>query len=148
MTVLTPPRRHHVAVAAAFSLPLLLLAAAPTAAHDEREHGDRATYGSTVRELPKEARRELMQLKGRLARYRTPERAVADGYLPSAECSASPAGGMGHHYVNPSLMGPVDPERPPILVYVPSASGLTLGAVEWFVPDSDRTSRPRGTDPT
>lgn len=128
-------RRATVAtLAAALTLPLGTLAATPATAHDE---GDDRTYGSGTSRLPKEARRELMQLKGRLVKYRSPAQAVADGYLPSEECAASPAGGMGHHYVNPTLMGPVDPSRPPILVYVPGEDGLTLGAVEWFVPDAD-----------
>ncbi|MCP3422813.1 hypothetical protein [Nocardioides pinisoli] len=120
---------------AALTLPFLSLAAPSASAHDDGgSHG----YGSSVRDVPKPALRELMQLKGRLARYRSPAAAVADGYLPSTECAASPGGGMGYHYVNPSLMGPIDPERPPILVYVPSAGGLTLGAVEWFAPDGDQ----------
>ena len=129
---------------AALTLPLVALAVPSATAHDDRGSH---TYGAGVRHVPRPALRELMQLKGSLARYRSPEAAVADGYLPSTECSASPAGGMGYHYVKPSLMGPVDPGRPPILVYVPGASGLTLGAVEWFVPDADQDLSTTGDRP-
>lgn len=147
MTVPTTSHRRHAAMASALSLPLMLLAALPATAHDgehdDHTDGGHATYGAEVRDVPRPALRELVRLKGSLARYRSPERAVAEGYLPSAECAASPDGGMGHHYVNPSLMGAVDPARPPVLVYVPGRTGLTLGAVEWFVPDSDQDP---GTD--
>ena len=144
MTVRTTPHRRHrrrLALAASLGLPLLALAALPASAHDGDDHdGHAATgrYGSGVRDVPRPALRELMSLKGALGRYRTPEAAVAAGYLPSPDCAASPAGGMGHHYVNPSLMGEIDPTQPPILVYVPGQDGLTLGAVEWFAPDADQ----------
>ncbi|MCY4727138.1 hypothetical protein NYO98_12695 [Nocardioides sp. STR2] len=149
MSLSTRRRTHRTALAASLTtvlaLPLLALTVPSATAHDDGRPD--AADGSGARPVPAPALREMMRLKGRLARYRSPAAAVADGYLPSAECNASPTGGMGHHYVNPSLMGPVDPERPPILVYVPGTSGLTLGAVEWFVPDADQDPATDGDRP-
>ncbi len=70
----------------------------------------------------------------------SPAAAQAAGYLPSDVCVASPAGGMGYHYVNPSLaMAAPDPLHPSVLVYVTGKDGrLTLGAAEWFQPDADQ----------
>lgn len=60
-----------------------------------------------------------------------PERAAADGYAlqitPMIE-------DMGVHYLNGGVEG-FDPARPPVLVYVPTADGLQLGAVEWVFPE-------------
>jgi hypothetical protein len=76
------------------------------------------------------------------ARYRDVDRAVADGYVPTDTCSALPGvGGMGYHYVNPTLARDmvVDPARPEVMVYYRDQRGrLQLGAAEWFVADPDQ----------
>ena len=70
----------------------------------------------------------------------SPAEAVRAGYMPTDVCVASPMGGMGYHYVNPTLaMAAPDPLKPSVLVYVPGKDGrLTLGAAEWFQPDADQ----------
>jgi hypothetical protein len=83
----------------------------------------------------------LAQLKKSLRPLQdSPAAAEAAGYEASATCVASPAGGMGYHYVNMSVaMLPADPMRPAVLVYVPGKDGhLTLGAAEWFKVDADQ----------
>jgi hypothetical protein len=53
-------------------------------------------------------------------RYDSLEQALAAGYVEGSPCEQLPAvGGMGHHYVNPTLLGDldVDPIRPEILLY-------------------------------
>ena len=54
-------------------------------------------------------------------------------------------GGMGIHFVNVQLIGPVpDPLRPPILLYEPEGDRLRLVGAEWFIPlATGITERPR-----
>ena len=90
---------------------------------------------------------ELDQLRATLEKYQDPVVAVRDGYFSTLGCVEYPkpggawrvpypAGGMGIHFLNPSLVGPVpDPKRPALLLYEPDSRGkLTLIAAEWFVP--------------
>lgn len=57
---------------------------------------------------------------------------------PISPCVASPAGGMGFHWANPSRIdGTVRWDEPEILVFAPqpdAADGVRLGAVEYVVP--------------
>jgi hypothetical protein len=82
----------------------------------------------------------LERTRGALARFNSLEQATAAGYVPGSPCEESPAGGMGIHYVNPSLMGPgIDPLRPEILLYAPDSNGnLKLVGVEYFQADADQ----------
>lgn len=45
-----------------------------------------------------------------------------------------PAGGMGIHFFNVSLMGKLDPVKPQVLVYEPAGGKLRLVAAEYFAP--------------
>ena len=81
---------------------------------------------------------QLAAVRAATAKYQRVSAAVADGYSPSEECAAGPDGVMGRHFVNPALLGVLDPERPPILLYVPSKGGLRLAGVEWFQADADQ----------
>ena len=90
---------------------------------------------------------DLEKLKTAFEKYQDPYVAVRDGYFSTVGCVEYPkpavhgrvpypAGGMGVHFLNPALIGPVvDLMKPPILVYEPEGAGkLRLVAVEWFVP--------------
>ena len=90
---------------------------------------------------------ELQTLKQSLEKYQDPYVAVRDGYFSTVGCVEYPKagghgrvpyppGGMGVHFLNPALIGPtVDPQRPQLLLYEPTADGkLRLIAAEWFVP--------------
>lgn len=89
---------------------------------------------------------ELEQIRAALDKYQDPIAAVHDGYFSTVGCVEYPAGGgMGHvhyapggmgvHFLNGQLLGPVvDPLKPQILVYEPVGSKLRLVAAEWFVP--------------
>jgi hypothetical protein len=89
---------------------------------------------------------ELVAVRDALAKYQDPYVAVRDGYLSTVGCVhypraggagqvPYPAGGMGIHFVNAQLIGPVpDPMRPPILLYEPDGRALRLVGAEWFVP--------------
>jgi hypothetical protein len=70
--------------------------------------------------------------------------AIADGYVPTDNCTSSPAGVMGYHYVKPALLRqPIDVRHPAILIYQPSGQGRKLVAVEYFKADADQNL---GTD--
>ncbi len=71
------------------------------------------------------------------ARFNSVEQAMRAGYEVDTHCVASPAGGMGYHYPNLSLIDPVfDARNPETLLYARDRSGqLRLVAVEYVVVD-------------
>lgn len=78
---------------------------------------------------------EQRAVKDATSRYHSIEAAEAAGYVRSSPCEESPAGAMGHHYVNAALAGDlaIDPLRPEVLLYAPKADGeLRLVGVEYF----------------
>jgi len=90
---------------------------------------------------------ELEQVRAALEKYHDPYVAVRDGYFSTIGCIhypqptsgagrvPYPAGGMGIHFGNLQLIGPVpDPMRPPILIYEPDGDKLRLVAAEWLIP--------------
>ena len=73
--------------------------------------------------------------------YALPEVATRNGYLASPTCIDMPGtGGLGYRYVKPSYLadGAVNLSKPEGLVYVPTARGLRLGAVEYLAVDADQ----------
>lgn len=86
--------------------------------------------------------RELQAVRAAVAKYHSYDQAVADGYSLAGEpCISSPAGGMGFHASNQTIIrsGVIDPLRPPILLYAPGSDGsLKLVGVEYFKPDADQ----------
>ena len=93
-----------------------------------------------------EAPSDLSALRSALDKYKDPYVAVHDGYFSTLGCveyeRAGGAGevpykpgGMGVHFLNVSLIGPVpDPAKPPVLIYEPDGDKLRLVAAEWFIP--------------
>jgi hypothetical protein len=89
---------------------------------------------------------EWEKIRVALEKYHDPYVAVRDGYLSTIGCVHYPKpggagqiafaiGGMGIHFLNPELIGPVpDPMRPTILLYEPSGDKLRLVGAEWFIP--------------
>jgi hypothetical protein len=107
---------------------------------------------------PAGIRRQLAAVKKALDKYRSVDAAKADGYAPASPCESTKAdpdaswwgGGMGIHYVNNALMkpGPINPAKPPILTYVPTAAGgMQLLAAEYFKPDADQNVKTDGDRP-
>ena len=81
----------------------------------------------------------LAHLRQDLAPYRDVGRALADGFVPVSECTEAPEGGMGVHFLHPArAMAPVDPAKPAILLYAPTATGYELMGAEWFAIDADQ----------
>jgi hypothetical protein len=84
---------------------------------------------------------QLNDLRAATARYHAVEQAEQAGYVGERFCVSSPLGGMGYHYVNPSLMADdaIDLLQPEILVYAPKENGkLELVAVEYWKRDADQ----------
>ena len=78
---------------------------------------------------------ELERVRSALIKYQDPIMAVHDGYFSTVGCVRYPTGGMGVHFLNPQLVGPVpDPMRPPILLYEPVGDKFLLIGAEWFIP--------------
>jgi hypothetical protein len=95
------------------------------------------------------AGRDLARLRHGLAPYRDVSRALADGFVPVSECTESPAGAMGVHFLNPArAMAPVDPTKPAILLYLPTATGYELMGAEWFQADADQDLTTDGDRPS
>lgn len=83
---------------------------------------------------------ELAALRSRTARYHRIEVAQSEGYnlIPGLdECVELPGvGGMGYHYINPTLIDTlVDALNPEVMVYHSGPNGqIVLGAIEYLVP--------------
>lgn len=78
---------------------------------------------------------ELEKVRAALAKYEDVVVAVHDGYHSTVGCVQYPEGGMGIHFLNRALIGPVpDPMRPQILLYEPAGDKLRLIGAEWFIP--------------
>ena len=91
----------------------------------------------------------LATVRQATAKFHDPAAALEAGYLPTDVCVSSPAGAMGYHYVNPSLLGqPIDIRRPAILVYQPDGDGgVMLVAAEYFKADADQNLATDGDRP-
>lgn len=80
---------------------------------------------------------QLQSLRLATAPYHSLDNAIEAGWTEDLTgCLSSPAGGMGHHYVDWNIFfdNQVDPLRPELLVYAPTPSGgLRLVAVEYLV---------------
>ena len=106
-------------------------------------------------EKPKEMTPELQKVREALEKYQDPVVAVHDGYFSTLGCVEYPkpgatgqvpypAGGMGIHFFNVTLMGKLDPLTPQVLVYQPVGGKLRLAAAEYFVPlSSEVKERPQ-----
>lgn len=107
--------------------------ATPVAAHDTTPDTEAtARLTGPQRQVIRDATRRFTKV----------DNALAAGYLPTDTCVALPdIGGMGYHYVNPTLASDsrIDPTLPEILVYYRDGAGQKrLGAIEYFVADADQ----------
>lgn len=102
-------------------------------------------------EEPKKA--EIDAARKALEKYQDPYVAVRDLYLSTVGCvhysgekipgaMEYPKGAMGIHFVNVTLQGPPDPNKPNVLIYEPDGKKLRLVAAEWLVPLAAAKERP------
>jgi hypothetical protein len=125
-------------------LPVLLLLAAACAPAAETptanlQPGAHAAHGrGPERPVTEGERQAAARVRATTARYADLAAAKAAGYTeqyPSG-CAASPAGGQGFHYLNPSLVdGRTELLRPELLMYEPQADGsFVLVGVDYVIP--------------
>lgn len=139
---MSPTRTHRrpLALAAALAVAAAsLTAAGPALAHGGDHEGHGVASASALHSRPG-AGLALAQLRKDLRPYLDVDTALAAGYIPVSECTESPLGGMGVHFLNPGLAGaPVDPDQPAILLYQPTDDGgYRLVGAEWFQADGDQ----------
>jgi hypothetical protein len=78
----------------------------------------------------------LISVRRTTAKFHSTAQAIAAGHEPDEHCVSAPGlGGMGFHWVNPSLVDPVfDPLKPEAILYAMGPGGnLRLIAVEYIV---------------
>jgi hypothetical protein len=77
----------------------------------------------------------LSALRRTSARFHSAAQATKHGYVSTVDCISSPAGGMGVHWLNQSLVDPVfDPLQPENLLFAPGPDGIPkLVGVEYIV---------------
>lgn len=96
---------------------------------------------------------DIEAMRSALAKYKDPYVAIRDLYLSTVGCvhydgmkmpghMEYPKGGMGIHFVNLTVQGPLDPLKPNVLIYEPVGGKLELVAAEWLVPLSVAKERP------
>jgi hypothetical protein len=108
-----------------------------------------ASYALAAPGLRGSTNAQLAEVRAATAKYHDVDAAIADGYFQGSPCEASPAGGMGYHYIKPQLFGPgLDPLSPEILLYAPSGNGLRLVGVEYFSVDADQNLATDGDRPS
>ena len=78
--------------------------------------------------------RDLARVRQATEKYHDVKVALADGFIRTPACVASPDGGMGIHFINPArLMDPAENIlEPEILLYVEKDGELKLVGVEYF----------------
>ena len=92
-----------------------------------------AAYAATGTTDP-QILRDLARVRQATAKYHDVNVALADGFIRTPDCVASPDGGMGIHFINPArLMDPAENIlEPEVLLYVESGNALKLLGVEYF----------------
>lgn len=98
---------------------------------------------------PNDAPDPLEELRDATEAFQQVTAAQAAGYAAAGPCVASPAGGMGIHYVNQALVdATVDPRRPEALLYAPTAGGGRELVGAEFVVVADAWDASHTTPPT
>jgi len=92
----------------------------------------------------------LRDVKKATSRFHSTTQAINAGYLPDDHCVSVPGlGGMGFHWVNPSLVDDVfDPLKPEAVLYAPGPNGsLRLVALEYIVMNFNQAAPMFGSQP-
>ena len=137
--------KHPRVTATLLATALALAAAAPAIAHGDAAH----TQAPPQEIVSHEVRAELTALRKAMSKYGDVDAATAAGYIPVSPCEESAQGGMGFHYLNPALVGSLDPAAPTVLLYEPTKDGdLRLVGVEYFAVDADQDVSTDGDRPS
>jgi len=85
---------------------------------------------------------QIAELRDATSKYADIGMALDEGYMSTYEYATSPEGGMGIHFLNPTITG-IDRLRPNVLLYDLDEHGMySLIAVEWFVPSAGLSEAP------
>lgn len=100
----------------------------------------------------KEVRNEdiFKSVRDATGRFSSTSEAIKAGYLPDNHCVSVPGlGGMGYHWVNPSLIDAVfDPRKPEAILYARDPGGnLRMVAVEYIVINTGQPAPMFGNQP-
>jgi hypothetical protein len=126
-----------------FFLPALLLVLSPSctkemkkeAAQEKLAQDDRSEVsGGSVEKMPKTDL--LKSVKQATSRFHSTTQAIQAGYQPDDHCVSAPGlGGMGYHWVNPSLVdGVFDPLKPEAILYATGPGGkMRIIGLEYIV---------------
>ena len=109
---------------------------APVDLHGEHAIGAMSATGTEHAGL-------VAAVRAATARFHSTGQAERAGYLPDQHCVEVPVlGGMGHHWVNPSLVdGVFEPTKPEASLYAPDKQGrMRLIAVEYIVRNTGQTA--------
>lgn len=81
---------------------------------------------------------QVAAVRAATAKFQDVSVAIAEGYANPAggTCDQIAIGTMGIHAGNPALLNSqvIDPERPEVLLYLPTGDGFRLVGVEWVQP--------------
>jgi hypothetical protein len=92
--------------------------------------------GGSVNAVEKMLKPDILKaVKQATSRFHSTTQAIKAGYLRDEHCVSSPAGGMGYHWANPSLIDPIlNPLEPEALLYAKGPDGnLRLVGLEYIV---------------
>jgi hypothetical protein len=105
--------------------------------HEALSHHDgHALTAGTPTGSQAAVQRDLATIRQATARFHRFEEAIAAGFEPVGECVASPAGGMGIHFIHWGRYGNgiIDPALPEMLLYEPQENGrMRLVGVEFAI---------------
>ena len=110
--------------------------------------GSSASAGAAAK---KSVETELLKsVRRATSRFHSTTQAINAGHIPDEHCVSAPGlGGMGFHWVNPSLVDPVfDPLKPEAVLYAPGRGGnLRLVALEYIVLNTGQAPPMFGSQP-
>ena len=92
----------------------------------------------------------LKDVKRATSRFHSTTQAINAGYIPDDHCVSAPGlGGMGFHWVNPTLVdGVFDPLKPEAILYAPGPNGqLKLVGLEYIVFNTGQAAPMFGSQP-
>ena len=125
---------------ATFVLPFLFLFLLPSCKKEVSSPSDDqiTNTGAAAGKSAKAMNDLAKSVRNATAKYHSTKQAIAAGYVPDDHCVSVPGmGGMGYHWVNPTMVDPVfDPLQPEAILYAKGPGGnLRMVAVEYIVID-------------
>lgn len=131
-------------------LPALLLCLLTSCKKETTSETTEKTFSSASLNATAAKTDLLKSVKNATSRFHSTTQAIKAGYEPDDHCVSVPGlGGMGYHWVNPSLVDDVfDPLHPEVVLYATGPGGnLRLVALEYIVLNFGQTPPVFGSQP-